>query len=209
MEGKQYCNGSVLRACFILDLFTPAKNEWTLKEISAKCEQSPNTTLPLLKALETTGFLERNSETKAYRLGMKFVEKGQIKLNSLDIISCSGPYLKKISEQFGLTTHLGMLDRGEIVYLSRYAAKLHSLVPSHVGKRVPVYCSALGKALIAYLSPEQTDRLLSELHFHQYTAKTIRDVETLKQSLSEVRSRGYAIDDEEHQNGKKGKPGQK
>ena len=204
MEKKsenQYCNGSVLRACFILDLFTPAKNEWTLKEIAKQCKSSSTTVLPLLKALESAEFLERDSQTKAYRLGMKFVEKSQIKLNSLDIIGMSVAPLKRISEQFVVNTHLAMLDRGEMVYLLRFAATLHSLVPAHVGKHVPVYCSALGKALLAYLQPDEAERLIETQTFRQYTPKTIKTADELRAALEGVRERGYATDDEEHQIG--------
>ena len=194
-------NNSVLRACFILDLFTPAKTEWSLKEIATKCEIGMTTAMPLLRSLEKAGYLERDDITKMYRLGMKFVEKSRIKLDSLNIIDCSDALLKQMSEQFGVNTHLAVLDNGEIVYLSRHAALVHSLVPSYVGKRLPVYCTALGKAILANCASSQVDQILEKQTFHSYTPNTVKDAEAFRAILETVRANGYATDDEEHQMG--------
>lgn len=194
-------NNSVLRACLILDLFTPSKSEWSLKEIAQQCDIGVTTVMPLLRSLETVGYLERNPNTKMYCLGMKFIEKSQVKLNSLNIIDCSKDLLRRMSEQYGVNTHLAVLDRGEIVYLSRYAAMVHSLIPSHVGKRLPVYCTALGKAILANLDASEAGRVLAMQEFRQYTPKTVQDADALRVQLEQVRANGYAVDDEEHQMG--------
>ena len=73
---KEPCNGSIMRACRILELFKTEKAQWTLKEIAEECKISSTTLMPVLRALELGGFVDRDVKTKCYSLGMKFVELG-------------------------------------------------------------------------------------------------------------------------------------
>lgn len=200
-EKKEALNNSVLRACFIMDLFTPAQSEWTLKSIARECGISVTTALPFLRSLEKSGYLERDEKSKTYRLGMKFVEKSQIKLNSLNIIERSDAILRELSSRFGTNTHLAVLDRTEIVYLARHEAVIHSLTPSYVGKRLPAFCTALGKVMLAYMPTSDASAVLECTDMVKYTQRTKNDRAELLVDFENIRRQGYAVDDEEYQLG--------
>jgi DNA-binding IclR family transcriptional regulator len=102
------------------------------------------------------------------------------------------------------TVHLTILDRMEVVYLE----KLEGLLPigfmsSRVGGRAPAYCTGVGKALLAYEAPDEVRSFYSKHGLQRHTANTIVDVEKLMAELSEVRDRGFAVDNEEHEIGVK------
>ncbi len=193
------CNNSILRACYILDLFTVENDKWSLKDIAERCDISPTTAIPVLRSLEMTGYLERDPESKLYTLGIKLIEKSQIKINSMNIIDSAAGILREFSKQFRVNTHLARMDMGDVIYLSRYESVVHSLTPSYVGKRIPVYCSSLGKAILAYLPPEDAEEILANLQFRRLTANTKTDPAALYEELEQTRRRGYATDDEEYQ----------
>lgn len=195
------CNGSILRACAILDFFTVEENRWSLKDIARKCGISSTTAIPVLRALEVSGYLERDPETKLYSLGIKLLEKSQVKLNSLNVIDCAAPVLRELSRGYSVNSHLARLDAGDVIYLARYEAVVHSLSPSYVGKRIPAYCSSLGKAILAYMNREDVRMILENTHFKRFTPHTMTDPETVLTDLSKTVGRGYAIDDEEYQPG--------
>ncbi len=171
-------NQSVERACYILELFTPLHPEWSLKELAEACSIAVTTVMPLLKALENAGFLERHPDTKKYQLGMKFIEKGQQVLAGIDIRELALRPTKALAVQFEATVHLGVLDGAEVIIIDRQDMKrelLDTMYPAYVGKRLPADRTALGLVLSAYAADTPTDK------------------------QKEIQQNGYAIDDELHQ----------
>ena len=198
-EQEKPCNDSILRACYILDLFTVENDKWILRDIAAKCGISPTTAIPVLRSLEKCGYLERDPETKQYSLGIRFLEKSQIKINSMNIIDISAKVLKNFSKKYSVNTHLGRLEGGDVIYLDRHEAVVHSLSPSYVGKRIPAYCSSMGKALLAHLEYGDLIELLRTYPIRKITFNTKTEVDEIVEELKETLARGYAIDDEEYQ----------
>lgn len=195
------CNGSILRACAILDFFTVEESCWSLKDIAKKCGIPPTTAIPVLRALEVSGYLERDPETKLYSLGIKLLEKSKVKLNSMNIIDCAAPVLRELSRAWQVNSHLARLDSGDVIYLDRHEAVVHSLSPSYVGKRIPAYCSSLGKAILAYLNEEDVRTILKNMRYRKFTKNTLTDPDAILADLIRTVRRGYAIDDEEYQPG--------
>lgn len=193
------CNNSILRACYILDLFTVEDEQWTLKEIADRCHISPTTAIPVLKSLEMCGYLERDANTKRYTLGIKFLEKSQIKINSINIIDKSSGILHNFSRKYRVNTHLGRLDGSDVIYLDRHEAVVHSLSPSYIGKRIPAYCSAMGKVLLAYLDEEDLKIALDNCEMKKFSINTITDPQELRNELESIRRAGFSVDDEEYQ----------
>ncbi len=150
-------NQSVERACFVLELFTPFKSELSLAEIADECAVAVTTIMPVLKSLENAGLLERNSQNKKYRLGMKFVEKGQLVLSGIDFRELSSIPLRNLAAELEATTHLGVLDGGEVVIIDRYDRKkewIDSIVPAFIGKRLSAENTALGMVMLSYNKTE-------------------------------------------------------
>ncbi len=123
-------------------------------------------------------------------------------LRSIDIRKEALPELEKIRDLTSETVHLGILDQMEVVYLEKLQG-LHAigLMSSRVGGRSPAQCTGLGKAMLAYQDQEKVRAYFKERGMKEYTEKTITDVDALIDHLDQIRDQGYAIDDEEHENG--------
>ena len=200
VNGKEACNGSIMRACKILELFDAETPSWSLKDIAEACDLSSTTVMPVLRSLELNGFVDRDPKTKKYSLGMKFVEMGQKKVNSIDITQISSKYLNAISKKFLINTHIGVLFQGEVMYLGRHQAITHSLATSYVGKRIPAYCSAMGKAMLAYIDVDPLEIIRSG-SLYSFTPYTHTNLDVIAEDIEKTRERGYSIDDEEYQMG--------
>ena len=132
-----------------------------------------------------------------YGLGLRLLELASIAKESNDLQRDAMPLLREFAHRVQLTCNLGVLERGEAVYIARVEGARDIIVKSHVGQRFAVNCSALGKCLIAWLAPEQLDIVIANLAFEKRMPKTITNAADLRLQLAEVRRRGWALDDEE------------
>jgi DNA-binding IclR family transcriptional regulator len=131
------------------------------------------------------------------RLGLKLFELAGIANESNDLQREAMPLLREFAQRVQLTCHLGVFEQGEAVYLARVEGARDIVVRSHVGQRFPVNCSALGKSLIAWLTPEQLDSVIANLAFEKRMPKTVTNAADFRLQLADVRRRGWALDDEE------------
>jgi DNA-binding IclR family transcriptional regulator len=195
---------SVHRALSLLRAFLAHDGELSAAELSKETGLDPTTVFRLLVTLEAQGFVEINHATAKYRPGVVLLELGSRFLKNNDIRSRSIGHLERLRDEFGETVHLTILDGNEVVYLEKLAG-LHPIgfMSSRVGDRNPAHCTGVGKALLAYLSDEELSRRYPNGRLKRYTDQTITDLEELRAELQRVRSRGYAVDQEEHEAGVK------
>ena len=188
----------------ILDELAQGSQGISLGELSAKVGLPKGTTHRLLSSLMYYGFVRQDSKTRNYSLGFKLVELGSNLLDQLDLRQEAAPYLRELSERTKETVYLVVLARTEVVYIEKIEAEDASIVlrsTSKVGQRNAANSCSVGKALLALLPEEQLDELIAEMPFIQKTANTITDPSQLKEHLKLARARGYAIDDEESEEG--------
>ncbi|MFR3707709.1 MAG: IclR family transcriptional regulator, partial [Enterobacter hormaechei] len=157
---------SVERALQILDLFNEQATELKITDISKLMGLSKSTLHSLLKTLQLHGYIDQNPENGKYRLGMKLVERGHFVVGSIDIRQKAKGWLTELSRRTGQTTHLGILDGREGVYIEKIEGKLAAIAYSRIGRRLPVHATAIGKVLIAWLGEAELDTLLEG---YQYT----------------------------------------
>jgi len=195
---------SVQRALTLLRTFLAHEGELSAAELSKETGLDPSTVFRLLVTLEGQGFVEVNHATAKYRPGVVLLELGSRFLKNNDIRSRSIGYLERLRDEFGETVHLTILDGDEVVYLEKLAG-LHPIgfMSSRVGDRNPAHCTGVGKALLAYLPDEELARRYPDGRLKRYTDQTITDLGELRAELARVRTRGYAIDLEEHEAGVK------
>jgi len=174
----------------------PAMN---MTEISEKLGFYPSTTHRILDTLKYWGYVEQDSHTQKYRLGLKVLELGMAKLYQMDLVREASPYLKELVNQCNETVHLGVQEEGEVLYLAKKESSQTIRMISYVGKRAPLHCTALGKVLLAHLSTEERKKTLGKKVLCRLTEKTITDKEELEKELSKVREQGFAIDREENE----------
>lgn len=183
----------------ILELIAKTPDGMTINELRESLKLHRTSVYRYLKVLVKTGFVEKRN-TK-YVLGSKALELASLYLGRLDVRRIAHPHLVQLAEKLQVTVHLAQLAGPEAIYIDK--VETHHSLPlySRVGRKVPLHCTALGKALLAFSPPERREILLGQLELKPCTNKTITDPERLLLELEEVRQKGYAIDRGEHEEG--------
>lgn len=201
-KASQYLNQSVERMIEILRLYIGDVDELTATEISKHLSFSQSTVFRFLVTLEYYGFLQRNPENNKYRLGVFCLELGNAYLKDMDLRQRAFPILKKLRDASGETVHLGILEDFVGVYIEKLDGRHHiGFMTSQLGGKFPLYCTGLGKVLLAHLSDNQIQNYLQSLDFKQITQNTITDPKLLLDEIDQIHRLGYAIDNEENEQG--------
>ena len=123
-------------------------------------------------------------------------------MEQIDLRARVHPWFRRLSAQVGETVHLGVLQKTSVVYLDKVEPNNRRVwLASRIGTSNPVYCTAMGKAMLAFLPSEMQTEIMGRIRFVRYTHRTLMTPEALLRSLERVRRRGYAIDDEEVEEG--------
>jgi DNA-binding IclR family transcriptional regulator len=183
----------------ILEILLNQDRAMNMTEISKKLELYPSTIHRLLDTLKHWGYVEQDPHTQKYQLGLKVLELGMVKLHQMDLVREATPYLKALAKQCNETVHLGVLEEGEVLYLAKEESSQTIRMCSYVGKRAPLYCSALGKVLLAYFSAEERKQILGKKVLLPLTENTITDRRELEKELNKVKEQGFALDREENE----------
>jgi DNA-binding IclR family transcriptional regulator len=189
------------RALAILDALGSRQGDSSLSELCAELHLHKSTLHRLIMVLEGQRLVDKNADTGRYRLGLKLFELGSKAIASLDLREQARPYLKLIQRDTEETVNLAVLDQGEVLYIAKIEPQRNLRMAAHVGHRFAAYCTALGKAILAELSEEEVDSILRSCEMKVRTPNTITSPLILKDELRIIRARGYAIDDEENDEG--------
>jgi DNA-binding IclR family transcriptional regulator len=200
-KGSPYQVQVLDRAVAILEALAACDEDLSLFEIAARLRLHKSTIHRLLMVLERHRLVERRGGGGKYGLGLRLFEFGTQAFARLGLGERARPHLEKLAAETGETAHLCILDDGGVLYLEKVEPSRTVRVPSSVGRRNPAHCTAVGKALLAHLPPEDLDRLLEIRGLKAYTRNTITTPALLKRELRAVRERGYAVDDEEIEEG--------
>ncbi|MDR3052707.1 MAG: IclR family transcriptional regulator [Coriobacteriales bacterium] len=167
-------------------------------QVAQALDMSKSTVYRLLNSLQMRGYVEKSESGGTYRIGIKLVEVASNHINNLELQTEARPYLIEMQTELGLIVHLGILDGHEVVYVEKLDLSPNIRGYTQIGLRVPAQCSSLGKCILAQLSGDQLDYLMSSCKFEQYTPNTITDLADLKTHLRLVRQQGWAMDNEEY-----------
>jgi len=183
----------------VLDFLLKKGSAMNMTELAEKLGFYPSTIHRILDTLKQWGYVEQDSHTKKYQLGLKVLELGMAKLHQMDLVREAAPHLKALVNQYNETVHLGVLEEGEVIYLAKEESSQTIRMCSYVGKRTPLYCSALGKVLLAYFSAEERKEILGKKVLLPLTENTITDRRELEKELNKVKEQGFALDREENE----------
>jgi IclR family transcriptional regulator, KDG regulon repressor len=199
MKGKII--NSIDRTLQILQLFSPQKPEWGISEISKELNLYKSCIHNTLYTLLNRGFLVQNPNNDKYRLSIKFFELGSIVFGDIDLRKIAHPYLEEISREFNETVHMGILSDGEVISVEQEKSNQSLQNQVFIGKRAPLHCTGVGKAILAFLSQEEIEKIIQDKGLKGFTENTIVDFNRLQDELAEIRKKGYAIDNMEHELG--------
>jgi DNA-binding IclR family transcriptional regulator len=172
----------------------------TLTEVSKELNINSSTTFRLLATLLSHNLVQVEDSTGNYRLGLACLELSRAYHTGNEVRRVALPEMETLRDDTKETVHLGILADIEIVYLEKLEG-LHAigLMSSRVGGRAPSYCTGLGKALLAHVSPTALNDLIDQLNLHRYTENTIVNKEELVAHLEKIRQTGFALDKGEHE----------
>ena len=171
----------------------------SLSEICQQLDMPKSSTHELLHAMEQQKFLQLDG--KRYKIGIRIFELGQTASRNLDILRAVRPHLKWLSSQSSMTTQFGILEKTEVIYLSKITSHEGIAVESQVGARMPAHATALGKAMLSLLPEEVLDTNYEKLVFEKFTSSTIESASELRERLKEVKAKKFAEDHEEFTKG--------
>jgi len=195
-EPRGNVNKSVDRALRLLDLFDGEHAALTASEAADLLGTTRVTIYPTLNALLARGYLERDEQGR-FVLGMKVVERGGQRLAQLDMRRVAQQRLRDLARRLDANAHLATLYGNEVLYLEREEGRPAVTLREIVGRRVSPHCTALGKALLAFLPKEDRERIAASLDYVQHTPSTITNAQDYLSDLDAVRERGYALEVEE------------
>jgi len=199
---KTPSNSSIEKAFKILSVFSQnGKFELGVGEISRILKMHKTTVSRFLRSMEKIGVVEKNEETGKYRLGLKLYELGNSVSLKKIMVDRARIHLEDLHWYLNETVHFATLKNGEVVYLDKIIADRNFVIISEVGKRLPAHCTGLGKAMLAFLPESEVKRIIKEKGLKKFTKNTITNRKKFFEELEKIRERGYAIDNEEIEEG--------
>lgn len=195
---RTYDITALQRGLRLLHLFSQYSRGLTAKQVAGLSRLPVSTVHRFLANLVTAGFLSCDVDG-TYHLGIACFAIGQAAVGQLDIRRLSLPYLRELNHQTRETIHLTVRHGLAAVYVEKLDSPEPLRIHSRIGAAVPLYCTAVGKVMLAYMPEEEQERILPEIAIKRLTANTVGNMQELKTELYRVRKNGYACDLEEHE----------
>ena len=191
---------SVARIFGIIEVLAAHPAGVGLQKLAAEAGLAKSTTHRLLASLVQLGYARQDSVTGHYRLTLKMFELSSGIVNSMDIMGVAKLHLERLAQRTGEAVHLVIRDAQDIVYIYKTESGPMRM-SSRVGLRSPLYCTGVGKAILATLPRGEVEEIWRKSTPRTLTVHTITELSALQAQLAQVRARGYAVDDEENELG--------
>jgi IclR family pca regulon transcriptional regulator len=192
---------SLERGLAILSAFGSDRSTIGVSELSRELGLTRSTTHRYIATLTSLGYLQQDAETKRYRLGPRVLDLGFAAINSMDIRDISLPHLQALTDATGFTANMAVLDGADVVYIERCRTSRSGQreidLNLHVGSRLPAYCTAMGKALLAFVPAERLEGILARVELVARGPNTITNRAALLAELERIRERDLAVNNEE------------
>jgi len=195
---RNYDITALQRGLRLLHLFSESPRGLSAKQVAIAARLPVSTVHRFLANLVTAGFLNRDGEG-IHHLGIACFSIGQAAAGQLDIRRLSLPYLRELNQQTRETIHLTVRHGLAAVYVEKLDSPEPLRIHSRIGASVPLYCTAVGKVMLAYMPSDEQNRILPELDLKRVTPNSVGNLQELKTELFRVRKNGYASDLEEHE----------
>ena len=191
---------AVERALDVLMCFTSQTPELTMTQISEMVEINKSTVHRLLATLEGKRFVERDAITGLYKPGIRLLQMAFLTLEHNDLRRLAAPFLHNLCDQFRENVNLSVLDDTDVIYLEVIESPQRVKLAAEPGQRLPAFCTASGKAIIAFL-PEDKVRDILARGMPKYTQNTLISEEVFWENMRHTREQGYAISEQEFEDG--------
>lgn len=196
---------SVLKVFGILQALGEER-EIGITELSQRVMMSKSTVYRFLQTMKSLGYVAQEGESEKYSLTLKLFELGARALQNVDLVRSADIQMRELSRLTKETIHLGALDLGaldedSIVYIHKIDSMYNLRMYSRIGRRNPLYSTAIGKVLLAWRDRSEVEQILDGVEYKRSTERTITSTEELLKVLDGVREQGYGEDNEEQEEG--------
>lgn len=192
---------SLERGLRVLEATAAIGGAATVSEIARKTALPRSTTHHLLRALVDFGYLVQDGEARPYRLAPKLFQLTRRTWTKEQLAEMAMPFLDELSRRTREGTSLAILRDGVVTIVAKRESEGPVRVVQEVGAERPIYCTAVGKALAAWMPAEELDGILGRIPFERKTTRTITTPAAFRRELARIRATGFAVDNEEHLEG--------
>jgi DNA-binding IclR family transcriptional regulator len=192
---------SIARALTLLEALGEGTGEVGIVELSRRVSLHVSTVHRILATLAARGYVRQNTDTGRYSLGARVFHLAESYLSQLDLLRGVRPVLERLSRNTGETSNLVILDGREALYLDKVESPQNLRIFSRIGRRAPLYCTAVGKVLLAGRSVADVETLIGREPLQALTNQTVTSVPQLRRELEKIREQGFATDREECEEG--------
>lgn len=187
---------SVARAAEIIRCFL-REPELGISEIATEMDLNKSTVFGLVNTLASYGYLEQVESSKKYRLGITLFELGNLVLSRIDVRSEAKEICASLAMKYPAAVHIATHSEGEVIYIEKMDRSNMLIGASSVGRRAPMYCTGVGKAMLAFLPEEYLQQRVFNRTLQRMTEHTITKKSDLRKELEKIRQTGVAVDREE------------
>ena len=188
-------NRTTQRTIEILEIISQKPEGASLDEMCDRLELPKTSAYDIVTTLEALGMVHADwGQKKRYTIGLTAYRIGINYTNNLNIMNVMEPELKQFAHEIGKTVFFGVRSDCEVVYICKFEPENPIITTASVGSRIPLHCTSLGKAILAYSEPDIQQQLLKRMNFVKKTERTITDPVRLMEELEQVRGQGYALD---------------
>lgn len=188
---------SIERAFAIAEEVARNREGIGLAELSKRVGLHNSTTFHLVKTMVQLGYVSQLADSRKYRIGRRMFTLAAGAMDEIELVSVATPVLEKLTAATGEYSHFAIRSGEQIVVVAKTAGTGIFQMVDRTGAVRPAHATALGKVLLAALSPSQLERYLANCELHKFTAKTISEKDALLREIEEVRRKGLAFDDGE------------
>lgn len=188
-------NRTTLRSVEILKLVSKRPDGITLDEICEVLDMPKTSAYDIVTTLVETGMIHvTKGQKQIYTIGLTAYRIGVSYTNHLDVLGTIEPELRSFAREIGKTVFYGVLTGHEVVYICKFEPENPIITTATVGTKNPLYCTSLGKAILAFMEDEARKPIMDRIHFRQKTPRTIMSTDCLMEELERVQETGYALD---------------
>lgn len=194
----RYLVPSVQRAVEVLEILANSGKDASLSELTAITKLPKSSLFRILVTLEAQKMVSLDRERKKFSLGTRLLQLGGAKLRRVDLKEIASPELQRLAQEHGDSVYLGVLDRGQVVFLQHVESQNKWKSVMRLGSASPIHCTAIGQVLLSSLPDDQVAITVSEKGLKRYTKKTITSESGFLKRVVQIRSDGFAIADGEY-----------
>jgi len=187
---------SVLKAYLIMEELDIA-GELSLGDLSKRLSMDKATVHRIINTIKDAGYINQNRDNKKYYNSLKLLAMGNRAMEKTGVKHIARPYLEDLAEKTGETINLGVMVDSNVIYIDKIESNSSIKVSLGIGTSVPIYCSGLGKAGLAFLPEKELSNILKIITYEKFTENTIEDEDQFLKALNIVKEKGFSLDDEE------------